>query len=663
MKYLSYIIILLLFCSLGYAIPVTTFQRQADGDFSLVRDDYLLIVGELEGTGKCFEGFDNTSLFYTSSSGSSATTWNRGKCSVNGTRTGGYVEDYFTSGMEAGYFSGGMCMDVTFGQMTGTYTTDINVGFSDVRRCGNTAGEVCFLADGNQGNVWSLHTGDGNDYVASGEAVVSDKLHNFTLVYNTSNSYLYFNNGDTNSVTAAEASEITNFTISITSEHTIGFNLTYLAIYNCSLGAPAGAGDTTPPTIAIANPTNNSYTNTLPLSFEITASDDLETTLGCSLGNESQQLDSDTFTSGVQNTLSYNPTNAERDITFNITCWDNSDNNNSASLVWNVSIDTINPVMSIHYVTQGRDYDKRIENISYALECSDNYLYTLNTTFFNVSQQIESEQNITYTETRLTQNSSFDLTNVALGSYSINFSCSDSHTLREINDYDVRVNNTQKRIEFKDEDTEIVITLVSSDKFYTPKRIQYQKQGDRYSFEFGKAERQDFIFEIRSNKNIKYLKDTGFNAHFVTGRNWIDFENGDKDFYLRNVNKLNDYTYRITINTDTLDFMSIGGLNIVTQQLNISVSETSLTSDLFDVKECPETTSGALLYVLFFGFAGFLILLGFVFRVGFLGLFGALILLTSSLYIMACVFAIAIILSLLSILLILYFVLIVPSIN
>ncbi|MDP7430435.1 MAG: hypothetical protein QGG97_02670, partial [Flavobacteriales bacterium] len=118
----------------------------------------------------------------------------------------------------------------------------------------------------------------------------------------------------------------------------------------------------------------------------------------------------------------------------------------------------------------------------------------------------------------------------------------------------------------------ITIKLKSVPAKFSLDSITNTKKTDRYKFGFTPANqsRNDYVIEVTSRYKINYLSDSSYSAHFVTGRNWIDFENNDKSATYHIV-KVSDFIYDVQIRTNDLIFDSIGGLNIVTEQITFTI--------------------------------------------------------------------------------------------
>ncbi|MBI1935982.1 hypothetical protein HYS31_06085 [Candidatus Woesearchaeota archaeon] len=243
----------------SYAIPRNIFATMSNDSDSTTRSDYIFIAGSFSGSGICYPSYNNASLWYQSSTGGTPT-YNVGECSVNITRTGGYTETYFTTGMLSPKFGPDMCADIQYEFITVVSNTVGGIGFSDVKRCGNAVGEVCADTAQSGSKSLTLHIGDGNLYLEMTNVLSANQEINATLCYN-STSRLYINNTDTGSQSSVTGTDsINNLTIAINSADTTGVRLKGIAVWNYTLGAPMALPappDTTPPSITYYNLTSS----------------------------------------------------------------------------------------------------------------------------------------------------------------------------------------------------------------------------------------------------------------------------------------------------------------------------------------------------------------------------------------------------------------------
>lgn len=148
-----------------------------------------------------------------------------------------------------------------------------------------------------------------------------------------------------------------------------------------------------------------------------------------------------------------------------------------------------------------------------------------------------------------------------IGNYIISFSATDSHTLNNIDDYEVISGLNYFRYDTKEDN----MIRIESDTLPSSKKTTKLK--DRYNFEFNYLLNQDtYIFRVMSYNKIDYLPNSEYPAHFVIlsdkGGNWVDFGGiSKKDI---KVTKIDDYEYEVEITSNgekSFLFNSIGGLN------------------------------------------------------------------------------------------------------
>lgn len=177
-----------------------------------------------------------------------------------------------------------------------------------------------------------------------------------------------------------------------------------------------------------------------------------------------------------------------------------------------------------------------------------------NTLMFNTT-------NLSLSGTSYTYNNTINVSSWGADTYKIEIQAADSHTSNVIPDY--HVTKKKSSIQFKTpNDNNIKIETQDTST------INAEKLVDRYNFDilFDDGLTATRSFRVKTDKcKLDYIEDSPYTAHFVsycegTG-NWIDFEGVGT---LSNVEKLDDYDYRVTLNNvpSHAIFNSIGGLNI-----------------------------------------------------------------------------------------------------
>lgn len=151
------------------------------------------------------------------------------------------------------------------------------------------------------------------------------------------------------------------------------------------------------------------------------------------------------------------------------------------------------------------------------------------------------------------------------GTYDVEITYADGHTIREIGDYNIIKGLNQITFKTTEGNTISISSVGAISTLHT-------KAVDRYSYGFdyllSDTER---TFILESDKKIEYIRDSRYNAHFVVWNqqkregNWIDFEGNGNSCSIR---MINEKKYEIIFSGLNLGkkvvFNSIGGLNSVT---------------------------------------------------------------------------------------------------
>ena len=245
--------------------------------------------------------------------------------------------------------------------------------------------------------------------------------------------------------------------------------------------------------------------------------------------------------------------------------------------------------------------------------------------------------------------------------------CADTHTELQIPDWNVNKENTNDSYAITwvtDDLNEFKITYDAS----AYKIINYSstKSNDNsnYGFTYNINETNDgtrraYTFEIvnKKGKEVYYLPDSKYKAHFITGNHWIDFELPDPDAtYIITLNSDGNYEAEITTNLTGLKFSSVGALNLQVATIQFEVISIPQIQNLFQVTTCRVDTGSVLMLGLFFLIAFGLIMAGFTTNIGFIGVFGAILLWINSWFVAPCVAIIATLLTFLAILFFFYFI-------
>ena len=366
-----------------------------------------------------------------------------------------------------------------------------------------------------------------------------------------------------------------NLSITLTRGNVIGFgwHITDNASFtNTSDIGTITIANTPPETPIILFPTANLITNVQPLDINVTFNQDAD----------GDAITIQYYINGILNqTSSSNISFVASDGVFNInvSLSDSAGFFSANASVNNITIDTTFPII---ISTSPLNDSSHSSAIPVAISCTDTNIFILNYTFFNSSFDIlKTVQNGTPFGTELTITDSISIVGLPDGSYQINVSCSDTHTKKNIGDYmpvkdlgnlkltyTTPKNNDNVGIKLKS-------TTATLDDFGTI------RESDRYVFWFSFLEPEDgtiyeYVFKINNQKELSYLADSTFNAHFVTRYNWIDFEFDNNDDAIYTIKQTNDGKFEVKIQTKKtfLNFRSIGGLNVATQEIILTIDTT-----------------------------------------------------------------------------------------
>ena len=360
-----------------------------------------------------------------------------------------------------------------------------------------------------------------------------------------------------------------NLTVTLTRGNVIGFgffandsagnsNITTISTFTVANTPPSA------PTIIF--PTANLRTNVQPLDINITFPAD---------------ADGDTLTINfyINGTLNQSSTtnttlNASSNIYFLEVSVDDGFSS-SANVSVSFEIDTTNPIITIN---SPADASTHSVDISVNITCSDLNILDMNYSFFNASGQLQSQFENVSVGNLLTIEDTLLIANFSDGAYTLNVTCSDRHTKTEIPDYNPNkdLGNLELTYNTPESNDDIAIKLKSTtatlDDFGT------FKDTDRYVFWFNFVEPEtatvyEYVFKINNKEKLTYLPDSDFKGHFVTSQNWIDFEFDGNEDATYTIKQTNDDKYEVKIKTTktSLNFNSIGSLNIVTESISLTI--------------------------------------------------------------------------------------------
>lgn len=429
--------------------------------------------------------------------------------------------------------------------------------------------------------------------------------------------------------------------------------------------------DTEAPVITLIFPANNTRNNTVPLNITFSITDNSPNDIICTLTNTTTTFDSGSFTQSTNSNLTLAEGFIALDQNFpnlELTCFDNTvPFNNSATLNLNFTLDTISPVIILISPANNARFNKDIvSEVRIQANCTDVPVFRFNITVENDTDRVFSFESLSPVNNVISIDETLSITNLGSGNYTINYTCADPHT-GKIADYNIRKNLsdiairwvTPSRHEFK---IRYLQNSLDISTFGSEKTLNE----DKYRFWFNTNEtettaRRTFIFEIISRSPVYYISDSKYDAHFITGNNWIDFELDDpKATYLVTQNIKGNWEIEITTTRTKLNFKSIGDLNVASISTTFEIFFLEQVEDLFQPNVCRNDTGSVLLLSLFFAIALFFIIVGIVQSIGFITFFGSILLMILAWFIAACIAIFAFILALISFVLIIYSVVIVP---
>lgn len=303
------------------------------------------------------------------------------------------------------------------------------------------------------------------------------------------------------------------------------------------------------------------------------------------------------YINSILNTTLMNINLSDQNI-FNITINDNYENYlnisfnasnyevsaNSEIYIYNIDVGIPQITANITNNSQFTQFSK----VNIVVNYTDKNLFATNTTIYDDNYLVYNSMTFFYTNLtgNIFQNLTILYNALDLGTYHIKFDVWDSHTTKQINDYEV--NKLNDGLQFENE-----IYIYSTGI----KNTYYEKQKDRYIFSFEYANKSNWHdIYIQSTGNLIYINDE-YKGHFIDfiNKKWIDLENENINIF--EVEKINNNLYRIRINDDSktkiLNFNSIGDLNynseiynynIVSQSSTTSVNLTKVENDLNEIK-------------------------------------------------------------------------------
>lgn len=230
--------------------------------------------------------------------------------------------------------------------------------------------------------------------------------------------------------------------------------------------------------------------------------------------------------------------------------------------------DTVDPIITINSPTTAT-YSNNI--ISIDIDFYDYYLYQTNVTITKSGNIYYTDYNIFTSGSNITYNLS-DFVNLSNGIYTLVAEATDTHTVKEFNEYPEIIETSKndiKKLNYKmkygninfyvDDDTE----------------LNTYKDTDRLRQEFYSLDKKEKTLIIEAD-HIEYLKNSPYSCHLILNHKyWWDCE-GMPNYKIK---VLDDQHIEIKYKHDKNTFMtdSLGGLNYNNESINFVVSVSSST--------------------------------------------------------------------------------------
>lgn len=435
---------------------------------------------------------------------------------------------------------------------------------------------------------------------------------------------------------------------------------------------PLESVDLTPPNITLISPNNNTLDNIHPLNITFSVSDDSSNLIDCTLRNSTNDFSQGVFIQDTPSNLILDTGLTELSQNFpnlEIICFDNSFLNNSRTLTFNITIDTIIPILSFTSPENNSQFDKgTISSINIKGNCSDTSLFRFNITITNQTDQVASFETRTQIGNFMFLDETLNIENLGANTYTASYLCADPHTKKEISDYNVNKNTSKNSIKFVSPSlNEYEISYSTPPK--NPVNVLsygWNKESDHYNFWYrlNKTEdgsRNDFSFEVENNKfPVEYLPNSEFPAHFIMENNWLDMKLKDDPLatYLVTLNVNNNYEIEVNTNLTFLNFSSTGELNVVTLETTFNIFLFVPITDAYSRVDCPISDDlQSTLFFMFMVVLAFVIMgLGFAIRNGLVGTLGGFLLIILSVFFYACILAVGLVLTALGVFMVSFFI-------
>lgn len=217
------------------------------------------------------------------------------------------------------------------------------------------------------------------------------------------------------------------------------------------------------------------------------------------------------------------------------------------------TVDNTNPVLT--FLSPESNQIFRNDSAIFSFICEDENLFGYNIVVFNSTDFVVAQEVRNLGKTFFQYNNTMDFTNMSDDIYTMSASCIDGHTSSRIEPKSVSV--TPNSIEI--DSFKIKVDELSA--------ITYEKYTDRYVYNFKTETSKLHKFDITSADFIYYLPKSRYKGHFISGKNWLDFEPYDPVSVFR----IDDYHYEVYLSGNDFNFRSIGDVNNVTESRNFEV--------------------------------------------------------------------------------------------
>ena len=266
--------------------------------------------------------------------------------------------------------------------------------------------------------------------------------------------------------------------------------------------------------------------------------------------------------------------NMNRDVSLRAFCYDDTYGAIYDDNPYVIYVDNVNPTISV----AGWETDKVYfqNNVTGNFTFADAYaLYSWNVSID--STQIAGAENVAYDS--YIYNLTYNISNLPAGLHTLGLRTADGHTKELIGDYNVDLGGwfDNSYVKFKTGKNNIKIQSKNIDSGDV---WSVKKKKDRYSFKYkAKTKIDNPVLVIETEKPLFIVNkpNTLEKIWIISGDNWIDFVNDDKANV--SIRKISDNKAEITIYSKkaSIEFNSIGELNIVTQEYNFSTVNYTIT--------------------------------------------------------------------------------------